>query len=155
MDPSDGLLVFNNLERVKAKGIELELGGKWPNGLGGRVSYTLTKTKNLEMVETLTNSPEHLVKFNLIYPLMKEKVFLGVEEQYTSKRKTLSGKEANAFFITNLTLFSQNVMKGLDISASVYNLFNRKYSDPGSTEHLQDLLKQDGQTFRFKLTYRF
>ena len=155
MDPSDGLLVFNNLERVKAKGIELELGGKWPNGLGGRVSYTLTKTKNLEMVETLTNSPEHLVKFNLIYPLMKEKVFLGVEEQYTSKRKTLSGKEANAFFITNLTLFSQNVMKGLDISASVYNLFNRKYSDPGSAEHLQDLLKQDGQTFRFKLTYRF
>ncbi len=29
------------------------------------------------------------------------------------------------------------------------------YADPGGGEHLQDRLKQDGTTFRFKLTYRF
>jgi iron complex outermembrane receptor protein len=155
LDPSDSLLVFRNIEEVKAKGIEFELGGKWPNGLEGRVSYSFTETEDLETGEVLTNSPKHLAKFNLIFPLMRDKIFMGMEEQFTGNRKTLAGKKADAFFITNLTLFSQNLIKGLDISASVYNLFNRKYSDPGGEEHLQDLLKQDGQTFRLKLTYRF
>ena len=155
LDPSDSLLVFRNIEEVKAKGIEFELGGEWPNGMKGRVSYSFTKTKDLETGEVLTNSPKHLAKFNLIFPLMKDKIFLGMEEQFTGNRRTLAGKKADAFFITNLTLFSQNLLKGLEISASVYNLFNRKYSDPGGAEHLQDLLKQDGQTFRLKLTYLF
>jgi hypothetical protein len=35
------------------------------------------------------------------------------------------------------------------------NLFDEKYSDPGSTEHIQDLIKQDGRAFRVKLTYAF
>ena len=155
LDSSDSLLVFQNMEKTKARGIAFELDGKWPNGLEGRVSYSFTKTKNLETGEPLTNAPKHLAKFNLIFPLMKDKIFLGMEEQYTGSRKTLAGREAKAFFLTNLTLFSQNLLKGLEASASVYNLFNRKYSDPGSSEHLQDLLKQDGQSFRFKLTYRF
>jgi outer membrane receptor for ferrienterochelin and colicins len=155
LDPSDSLLVFRNMQEVRSKGIELELGGKWPNGLEGRVSYSFTKTTDLETGEILTNSPKHLAKFNLIFPLIREKIFLGMEEEYTGNRRTLAGRKGEAFFITNLTLFSQNLMKGLDISASVYNLFNRKYDDPGSTEHLQDLLKQDGQNFRLKLTYRF
>jgi outer membrane receptor for ferrienterochelin and colicins len=155
LDPSDHLLVFHNIEEVEAKGIEFELGGEWPNGMEGRVSYSFTKTKDLETGGVLTNSPKHLAKFNLIFPLMKDKIFLGMEEQFTGNRKTLAGKKADAFLITNLTLFSQNLISGLEISASVYKLFNRKYSDPGSGEHLQDLLKQDGQAFRFKLTYRF
>jgi outer membrane receptor for ferrienterochelin and colicins len=155
LDPSDSLLVFHNIEEVKAKGIEFELDGKWPNGLEGRVSYSFTKTKDLETGEVLTNSPKHLAKFNLIFPLMRDKIFLGMEEQFTGNRKTLAGKKADAFFITNLNLFSQNLIKDLEIFASVYNLFNRKYSDPGGAEHLQNLLKQDGQVFRFKLTYRF
>lgn len=154
-DPSDSLLVFRNMEQVKAKGIEFELDGKWPNGLEGRVSYSFAKTKNLETGESLNNAPKHLAKLNLIFPLMRDKIFMGMEEQFTGNRKTLAGREAKPFFITNLTLFSRNLLKGLEISASVYNLFNRKYDDPGSTEHLQDLLKQDGQTLRFKLTYRF
>jgi iron complex outermembrane receptor protein len=155
IDPSDSLLVFRNIEEVKAKGIEFGMGGKWPNGLEGQVSYSFTKTKDLETGELLTNSPKHLAKFNLIFPLMRDKIFMGMEEQFTGNRKTLAGRKADSFFITNLTLFSQNLIKGLEISASVYNLFNRKYSDPGNIEHLQDLLKQDGQSFRFKLTYRF
>jgi iron complex outermembrane receptor protein len=155
LDPSDGLLVFRNIEEVEARGIEFELGGEWPNGLEGRVSYSFTNTKDSETREVLTNSPKHLAKFNLIFPLMRDKIFLAMEEQFTGNRKTLAGKKADDFFITNLTLFSQNLINGLEISASVYNLFNRKYSDPIGGELLQDVLKQDGQAFRLKLTYRF
>jgi iron complex outermembrane receptor protein len=45
--------------------------------------------------------------------------------------------------------------KGLELSASIYNLFDTKYGYPGGDEHVQDVLYQDGRTFRLKLTYTF
>ncbi len=155
-DPADGLLVFNNMEKIKSNGIELELEGKWASGLEGRVSYTFQKTKDKDTGEILTNSPKHLAKFNLIIPLVREKLFGGFEERYYSKRKTLAGNDAGDFFMTNLTLFSQNLLaRGLEISGSIYNLFDKKYGDPGAGELVQDTIRQDGRTFRLKLTYSF
>ena len=154
-DPVDGLLVYRNAEKVRAKGLQLELQGRWKNGVRGRLSYTLQETKDQESDETLTNSPKQTVKFNGIFPILKERLFLGIEEQYTGPRKTLAGGHASGFFMTNVTLFGHNFLKGLEMSASVYNLFNRKYSDPGGGEHRQDKIEQDGITFRVKVTYRF
>ena len=153
-DP-DGNYVFINKAEIEAKGLELELEGRHKSGLRGRISYTLQEAKNKETGQILTNSPEHIAKFNLIVPLIDEKLFSGLELRYMSTRKTLADREANDVFITNLTLFSQNLLKGLEISGTIYNLFDRKYSDPGGTEHIQDLLIQDGITYRLKLTYRF
>jgi len=34
-DPADGLLVYNNIDEVNARGLELEAEGKWPRGLQG------------------------------------------------------------------------------------------------------------------------
>jgi iron complex outermembrane receptor protein len=156
VDPADGLLVYRNLKELEAKGIELELEGKWPSGIEGRISYTFQKAKNKESHEDLINSPKHLAKFNLIFPLVKNKLFLGFEEQYTSKRKTLAENKVDEFFITNVTLFSQSLLlKNLEISGSIYNLFNKQYEDPVGGELVQDAIKQDGLTFRLKLTYSF
>jgi len=47
------------------------------------------------------------------------------------------------------------VVKGLEVSASVYNLFDRKYGEPGSGEHPQDVIEQDGRSVRLQLTYGF
>jgi len=154
-DPIDSLLVYNNLGKIEARGFELELEGKWANGLESRVSYTFQGTENKETGETLTNSPKHLAKFNLSFPLLKDKVFASIEEQFTSQRKTLAGNKATGLFLTNFTLFSQNLIKGLEVSASIYNLFDKKYGDPGSAEYVQDVLIQDGRNYRFKITYRF
>jgi len=153
-DPSDNLLVFENIDNVETKGVEFELEGKW-EGIKGRISYTFQETKDKKTGEILTNSPRHLARLNLIVPLIKEKLFVGMEEQYTSKKKTLAGDFTDDYFITNLTLFSQNLLKNLEASATVYNLFDKKYGDPGSEEHVQDIIEQDGRSFRFKLTYKF
>jgi iron complex outermembrane receptor protein len=155
MDPTDNLLVYMNLSKIKAKGLELELEGRWANGLEGRMSYTFQDARCGVTGKTLINSPKHLAKLNLSFPFIKDKLFASMEEQFTSKRKTFAGNEANAFFTTNFTLFSQNLMKGLEISGSVYNLFDKKYGDPGSAEYVQDLLMQDGRNYRLKVTYRF
>ena len=154
-DPADNLLVYRNTGKVDAQGLEFELEGKGEGGLTGRVSYSLQHTRDRETGTSLTNSPEHLVKFNLTVPVLRDRLFAGIEEQFTSTRKTLAGGKADAFFVTNLTLFSQNLLQGMELSASVYNLFDTRYSDPGAEEHVQDLLRQDGRSFRVKLTYRF
>jgi len=55
----------------------------------------------------------------------------------------------------NWNLFSQHLIKGVELSAGVYNLFDSRYGFPGGSGHLQDVIEQDGRTFRLKLTYRF
>ena len=42
-----------------------------------------------------------------------------------------------------------------DPVTSVKNLFDEKYSDPGSGEQVQDQIAQDGRTFWFKIKYGF
>jgi len=154
-DPADDLLVFRNVEEIKAKGVELEFEGKLPTGIQGRISFAFQDSETATSEGTLTNSPRTLVKTNLIAPLLKEKVFAGAEVQYTSSRKTIAGNETDGFVVTNLTLFSQNLLKGFQVSASVYNLFDSEYGDPGSEEHEQDTIIQDGRTFLLNLTYKF
>lgn len=154
-DPKDGVRVFDNVEEITAHGLELELEGKWASGLMGRLSYTYQETKNEQTGRRLTNAPRHLAKFNLSVPLYQDKLFSGLEMQYTSARKTRAGGEAKGFLVTNLTLFSQHVLKGLEVSASIYNLFDVHYGDPGSEEHRQEVIPQDGRAFRLKLTYGF
>lgn len=155
MDPADGFLVFRNIDKVQAEGFEAELEGKWPEGFEGRISYAFQEAKDEQTGRLLTNSPRHMAKLNVIVPLIKERLFLGPQLRYMSSRKTLADKETGDAFVADLTLFAQNLTKGLDASLSVYNLLGRKYGDPGSEEHVQDILFQDGRTFRFKVTYSF
>ena len=168
----DDLIAFNsaslryeNLTDAEAKGVELALDGFWPNGLRGRASYTFQETENSSTGKVMPDSPKHLGKLNLSVPLLKDKIFAGVEFLYVSKRTTMhlgtdvQGEDATGYGIVNLTLFSQNLIKGLELSASVYNLLDRRYFDPATQgqgrTHLQDVIEQDGRTFRVKLTYRF
>jgi iron complex outermembrane receptor protein len=157
-DPATGLIVFQNLDRVDAKGLEWQLEGRWGRGWETRLSYTYQEAKNLETGHLLSNSPRHLAKFNLIAPLWQEKIFGGIELQYMSNRLTLLNNVVNNVFITNLTLFSQRLWKKMEFSASVYNVFDRKFQDPGGAEHLingMDAIRQDGRNFRVKLTIPF
>lgn len=167
-DPADGFAVFRNLSRAQADGVETELEAKFDNGLTGRASYTFQDAWDSDTGQTLVNSPRHLAKLNLTIPLLHEKVFLGIEEQFTDRRKTLvAGDFAKSYFVTNLTLFSRNLLENLELSASLYNLFDCRYGDPGGAEHIQDparfvdpahpldIIQQDGRTFRVKLTYKF
>jgi iron complex outermembrane receptor protein len=154
-DPRDELLVFQNAGRATAYGGALEIEGKWANGWMGRVSYAYQETQDQQTGARLTNSPRHIAKANLLAPLFQDKLFVGPELQYMSNRKTLAGRRTPGFVLTNVTLFSQQLVKGLEISASVYNLFDTHYGDPGAEEHRQDVIPQDGRSFRFKLTYGF
>jgi outer membrane receptor for ferrienterochelin and colicins len=150
----DGL-VYRNTDKINARGFELTVEGKWPSGWDGRVSYAIQEARDNASDRLLTNSPQHLVKGNLIIPLFSDKVFVSLETRYMSSRLTLSGNSAKSVFLTNVTFFTQQLLPGWEFSAQVNNLFDYHYSDPTSGQHLQDTILQDGRTYWLKLKYRF
>lgn len=155
-DPADGLLVLKNQGDAKVKGVELELQGNWETGWQGALSYAYQTAENDSDGSRLSNYPSHMVKFNLIAPLIGDELGAGLEWQYESPRKTLAGERSDAIYLTNLTLLSQQRwIPGLTLSAGVYNLFDENYGHPGSEEHEQDLLEQNDRTYRVKLQYTF
>jgi iron complex outermembrane receptor protein len=154
-DPGDGLMIYRNTEKVSANGLELELENRWKSGMRGRISYTIQKVTDDATHELSVNSPRQLAKFNFTASMLNNKLFVALEEQYTDRRKTVAGNYAGGFFITNVTLFSRQMVKGLELSGSVYNLFDKAYGDPSGTEHIQDIIEQNGRTYRVKLTYAF
>jgi iron complex outermembrane receptor protein len=153
-DPVDDLLVYQNIDRIRTKGFELELEGKSPGGLEGRISYAFQSSKNLQTGRTLRNSPDQVAQFNLAIPV-GHRIFAGFAAHYVGKRATGAGNYTDAAFVSDLTLFRRRVTRNVNLSASVHNLFNENYSHPGSEEHVQDSIRQDGRTLRVKLTIDF
>lgn len=151
-DPADGELVFANLDRVHARGVEFEIDGQWANGVEGRFSYTWQQTRDALTDEILSNSPQRMAKLNLSAPLLESDTFAGLELQYVSARRTVQDTTLGGFVLANLTLFRRSLHNGLELSGSLYNLFDKKYADTGSEEHVQAGIVQDGRTFRVKLT---
>lgn len=154
MDPADGLLVFRNLNRARARGVELELERAWTGGARLRTSYSWQQTRDAATGATLVNSPRHLAKFNLTAPIPRIGWRAGAEAQYVGRRNTLQAETAG-YWLANLTMSAIRLAPGLELSASVYNLFDRRYADPGAEEHVQDAIAQNGRTYRLKFSYTF
>lgn len=151
-----GNLVFNNIEEVDARGLELELEKRWVSGVSGRLSYALQRATNTRTGDVLTNSPEQLAQLNITVPFVKERFFASLEEQYTSDRKTISGKSISDIWLTNLTVLARNTARTVEASVSVYNVFGRDYSNPAPPNLAPlDTVQQDGRALRFKVTYAF
>jgi outer membrane receptor for ferrienterochelin and colicins len=154
-EPGASASGFTNQGSVTTKGVELELSGKWPNGWGGRLGYTLQDSRNGNPNDPVNNYPKHLAKLNITAPLYRKKLFAGLEGQYTNERATLLGGEVGGYLLVNATLFAARVARGLDASLSAHNLLNRSYEAPGSVGLIENAIAQDGRTLRLKLTYRF
>jgi len=147
-------LYFANAGRTKAHGVEGEVEGRWTNGVSARASYAYSRATDPVSGGSLSNSPSHLSKADLTLPIAPLASVLAVDVRAVGARRTLSGSVVEPFVLTNL-VGSTTVNKKLELGLGLYNLFDRRYSDPGAEEHLQPAIGQDGRTFRVRLTARF
>jgi iron complex outermembrane receptor protein len=145
-DPLDGLMVFDNREARKSFGLESTVEGNWTGGWKSRVSWTVQRTEDAATDSRLPNSPAHQLKLHLIAPLLGERFFVSSELQYTSDRETVYGTNAGNALLVHLTLDAPDLIAGISVQASVRNLFDEHYYDPGSTEHAQPRIEQNGRT---------
>lgn len=155
IDPANGQAVYLNSGRADAFGGALEADARL-HGVETRLSYNYSEVIDRVTQRPVSNSPKHLAKLNIAVPVLpRGRLFAAVDAQYTDSRNTLAGHTVPDFALFNVTLLSRSLGKHLDASASIYNLFDKKYFDPGRPEDLEDVIQQDGRNFRIKITGRF
>ena len=98
---SHGDSTFGNLAGATSKGGEIELDANWAKGWRARLSYTYADARATATGQRLSDSPEHLAKFNLTAPLWHEKVFANLEILGMSDRSTVGGNEVGSYWVAN------------------------------------------------------
>lgn len=150
-----GFISQRNMNDTRAYGTELAAESRWGDGWFGRISYTGQRAEDSDTGEELSNSPRHLAKLHLRIPLIKDRLFAGTELQYVGSVKAVQSGRVEDYLVANFTLLSRELVKGVELSASVYNVFDQRYAITGFDEHTQRTLPQDGRSFRVKLTCKF
>lgn len=153
LDADSGLLVFNNVSAAKAQGLELEADYAGSAGWRLRGSWAGQRARSLADDTTLGNSPRSLTKLFLSLPLWHTRG--GLEWQRVGERLTVAGARLPAHAVTNLTLQLVPPGSALSMSASLYNVFDKAYADPGGPELRQDAVAQDGRQWRVQLALSF
>lgn len=155
LDPEDGLLFYENAGEGDSVGAEVSLQLKRRQGPSGGLSYAWQRSHERATGADLTNSPRHIAKAQITWPLFGNRLTASADGWYLSARRTLAGAQAGSFKVANVTLQAPRIRGHFDLSASVYNLFDELYADPGSAQHRQDVITQDGRNFRLKVSCRF
>ncbi len=159
-DGTQNVAQFQNISSVTGRGADIELQHQWRNGARLRTSATsqITRADN-GMV--LSNSPRTMFKANFSVPVL-DTWRSGFELQAMSRRITRDGNgvagETGGHAVVNLTLLRPMTKQGIEFSASVYNVFDRRYEDPvqpDSTVPSRSVIVQDGRSLRLKAQYTF
>ena len=153
MAPVSGAAVFVNSGSLNLRGFDVALSRTLRGGLEGAVSYSFQDVTDGARV-AVPNAPKHLVQARLSVPLIQRKIFASMDLQFVSTRDTLAGQYTGAYVVPNFTLFTQNILRRWEVSASLYNAFNRIYADPVGNGLAQNVVFQDGRTFRIKVGYK-
>ena len=155
IDPLSGTLSqYQSGEDVDARGIELSADKTWAWGgrLRGSLSY---QDVAYASGVGLDNSPQLLGKLNFSGPLASTGVRFGYELQYSGERQSINGTDLDSYWLSNLHLSTDKLVKGLEVSLGLYNLFDTRYQHPGSDINWQNAIEQDGRSARLKVSYSF
>jgi iron complex outermembrane receptor protein len=153
-EPASGLPQYQPGPQVKARGLELSADKTW--SLGARLRGSVS-VQDLAYAggASLPNSPKLLVKLNLSAPLPWAGLRAGYELRYDSQRLSLDGTRLGGYAVSNLQLSNETLLKGLDLSLNIANLFGKRYAHPVDNSNWQNALEQDGRAIRLKASYRF
>lgn len=151
---SDGFfgVTYVNEGEVRARGLELEAQMRLPAGAHAQASYSLQRAMDRETDAELPNSPRHMAKARVAVPWPTRSSSVGLEGLFMSSRATLGGGRVGAATTVNLTAL-HSLSPRWELFATVRNLFDAKYADPASSQHLQDSIEQNGRTVRIGLKW--
>lgn len=152
-DTLDGLY-FQNGDSVKATGAELEVQASLPQHLQGRLAHAF-QSANDSMGQGISNSPRHVTSLVLDRPIGRSGWLAGFNAYRVGARRGVSGDLVRAALVADLTVSRQQPARGVGVAVSIHNVLNAHYSDPGSVEHRQHAIPQDGPTLGVRASWRF
>lgn len=152
-DPVTGNPIYLNSGPIQTKGVELKFGAKWRNGAEGAISDSVQESRNVVTRGALTNSPKQLAKINFSLPLVQNRFFFSSNAQYVSPMTSVAQTRLGGYFVTNFNFFTRQLTDRFDLSAGLYNAFDKRYAGSGTIDTTEKSIVQDGRSFRIKLTY--
>jgi iron complex outermembrane receptor protein len=150
----DGLY-FRNGDNVTADGVEFELQGELPAHVHARIAQAFQSATLDSGDLRISNAPRTLSTFVLDAPVPRTDAIIALDGFYIGARRPVSDGSVPGALVTNLTVSRRPSVRGLGVGVTIYNLFDTKYADPGSVEHTQQALPQDGRTAAVRLSWRF
>jgi len=154
---------YVNQGQVRAKGLEVEAQVRLRGESRALVSYAVQRAADHDTGDELPNSPRHMAKARVSLPGPVGRSFISIEAQYLSSRATFPRPDAgNGLYLgkvgaaatANVTLV-QPLGHAWELTGGIRNLFDTKYADPVSEQHLQEAVEQNGRTARIGLTWKF
>ncbi|CAG1017093.1 Vitamin B12 transporter BtuB [Burkholderiaceae bacterium] len=145
----DGLLSYQNLGVLRARGIEIEFERVWPNGAQLRANYSRQQVDDRNGGGFEAAAPDHLGKLIAVLP-MHPGWTLGAETVLVGRRGSVAG-----YGVSNLTLSRSLPRERGRFSLGVQDVFDRNAGDPGIDSVLQPMAPHDGRTLRLKLELEF
>jgi iron complex outermembrane receptor protein len=152
-DAASGMLVYRNVERARARGLEASIEHVFAGNARVRASYTWQRAVDGDG-RTLIASPRHLAKLNASLPLPALRARLGAELQCMSSRLT-ERASVGGYCVSNLSLSSTRLVPGAELSAGLHNLADRRYADPAGPAFVQDALQRQRRSAYARIAYGF
>jgi iron complex outermembrane receptor protein len=153
-DTIDGLY-YRNGDNTTADGLEFELQGELPGRIHARLAQALQSATLDSTGETISNSPEALTTLVLDAAVPRTDASVAFNGYYIGERRSVTGSSVEGAFVANVSISRQVRNRGLGIGFTVFNLFGAEYGDPGSVEHRQAVLPQDGRSAAVRVSWRF
>jgi outer membrane receptor protein involved in Fe transport len=153
-DTIDGLY-FRNDESVTADGLELEIQGELPGRTHVRVAQVFQAAALDADGRLISNSPQVLSTLVLDAPIPHTDAVIAFDGYYIGERRRVVDGMVDGAFVGNLSITRRWTGLGLGLGLTIANVFNAQYADPGSVEHRQEALPQDGRTAAMRLSWRF
>jgi outer membrane receptor for ferrienterochelin and colicins len=149
-----GWLQYQNIGSTKANGVEVELTGKFREGIETAASVALQRATDPEDHSFLPDSPGCVAKIRGAIPLLKNKLRAATALEYLSAQRTFSYAQVPAFWLTDVTLSTRNLHPDFDLQFGVRNLLNVTYYYPAGIGLTQDQIRADGRSVFLKLVWR-
>ena len=131
---SAGVFTFANLDKARARGIELEAEATWRE-MHVLASYTHQDVDGGADHQRLSNSPRNMLRSRVTGPLFHHTLFYGVEGLYTGDRLALRGGVAEGALLGNMTLTTRELSRAR-VSVTIGNLFNRQLRRSGQPKSI-------------------
>jgi iron complex outermembrane receptor protein len=155
-------VTFVNQGQVRAKGLELEAQMRLRGESRALFSYAVQNAVDQQTHDELANSPRHVATGRISLPGPTPRSFVSIEGQYLSSRTTLARPAADGSLIAGRVAAAATVNvnvvqpfgRAWELTGGIRNLFDNKYADPVSDQHVQESVQQNGRTARIGLTWK-
>jgi outer membrane receptor for ferrienterochelin and colicins len=145
-DPSDSLLVFENIGSAHSIGTEVEVRGRL-GPVMSRAAFTLLHATEADDSRPV-DSPRRIARVGASVPFAGGRGSLGAEVRHLGERPTLTGAVAPSFTLVNVHLVLRSPSDRTEFFMGVKDLLDAAPYHVGGAEHTQSLLRQEGRSVR-------